>query len=93
MWAGSAAQRTNAQHNSAPFTITDSSWDNITSVIGMQGNGHVIFDRLQICGDCFMDGLAILSGDDVTINYPGGGSYRPDVGFVSELLINTRRHD
>jgi hypothetical protein len=85
MWGGSAAQNTNKQFNSSPFNITSSSWDNITSVIGMNGDGHFIFDRIQICGNCFMDGVAVLSGDDVTVSYPGGASYKPDVSFVSEL--------
>jgi hypothetical protein len=86
MWFGSAAQNTHREQNSASFDITSGPWDNITSVMGMKGKGHYISDRLQICGDCFMDGLAILSGDDISVVYPGGASYRPDVGFVSELF-------
>jgi hypothetical protein len=48
----------------------------------MKGVGHFMYDRLQICSNCFMDGLAILSGDDITVSYPGGAQYRPDVGLV-----------
>jgi hypothetical protein len=87
MWSGSGAQNLKRAQNSATFNITNKAWDNITSVMGIKGNGHYIFERLQICSDCFMDGLAILSGDDLTVTYPGGASYRPDVGFVSVLFI------
>lgn len=83
MWKGSGAQNTMRSANSAPFDITSSSWDNLTGIVGMKGSGHYIFDRFQICSDCFMDGNAILSADDVTVSFPGGAQYRPDVGYVS----------
>ncbi|KAF2416518.1 hypothetical protein EJ08DRAFT_703629 [Tothia fuscella] len=81
MWTGSRAQNLQRERNSGLFDIT--TWDNVTEIIGMKGTGHIILDRIQICADCFMDGNAILSADDVTVGFLGGAQYRPGVGYLS----------
>lgn len=88
MWAPSQAQATLKNKNSAVFDLasTGSLWRKYASLMGMKAVGYYMLDRFQLCGNCFLDGNVILSGNDMVVNYPGGASYRTDISLVSTRI-------
>ncbi|KAK5129974.1 hypothetical protein LTR08_002567 [Meristemomyces frigidus] len=93
-WAATGAFAVSGGPGTVSIDVDARDWaPDLTALMGMQGSGQYIDERMTLYseddpdqGD-YLDGHAFMLSNGFAATFPGGASYTLDTGFVSDILL------